>query len=632
MPGFEVVVADADGAGARARRDRRAARARPRRDAGLPRRSRGHGRGDRRARLPAHGRSRHHGRARGRAHRGPSQGHDPRRRLQRVSRRGRERAPRPRLRSARWRWWACRMRGWARSPWPTWSPASGAAIDADAIIAWSRERLANYKVPRHVVALDELPINATGKVVKQELRERAAADAGERVVSAEAKRREPMGAAPRPARARATLRGRRLVDGRDLRRHGGAAARLAPECAGRDLVANATPGRAPTPTSRPRRDVDRRAASRAGRRAGRGRRVPAPELARGRGLFRGPGARRLRARAHRPHLRAQGVSFILEESGAAAYVSPWSYGHVDYGEIVETAAPDSLRLHVVVRRGRPDASSRSRRRSGWRGRVRRARRPLEVLPDGLARTMVAVLAYTSGTTSDPKGVIHDHRTMLGELRHMAAYMMPGKPKLMGSPVTHATGMLGAVLGPLVTGEPIHLIDRWDPGHVARGDEGRPASAVARARRSSSRACSTTPSFTARGRRSGSTRVGLGGAPVPVALGRARGGARHPHHPLLRLHRASVDDGLHTSTTPADRRHRTDGRALAGSRAAARRRRGRPGARPGHAGRDPLARPRPLPRLHRPRGSRLRPSTTRAGTERETSGCWTRTGSSRSPTA
>jgi acyl-CoA synthetase (AMP-forming)/AMP-acid ligase II len=57
-------------------------------------------------------------------------------------------------------------------------PAAGAAIDADAIVAWARERLANYKVPRHVVALDALPINATGKVVKQELRERAAAELG----------------------------------------------------------------------------------------------------------------------------------------------------------------------------------------------------------------------------------------------------------------------------------------------------------------------------------------------------------------------------------------------------------------------------------------------------------------------
>jgi acyl-CoA synthetase (AMP-forming)/AMP-acid ligase II len=41
---------------------------------------------------------------------------------------------------------------------------------ADALIAWSRERIAGYKVPRYVEFLDELPTNATGKVVKDRLR------------------------------------------------------------------------------------------------------------------------------------------------------------------------------------------------------------------------------------------------------------------------------------------------------------------------------------------------------------------------------------------------------------------------------------------------------------------------------
>jgi HIP---CoA ligase len=55
-------------------------------------------------------------------------------------------------------------------------PAPGASVDPAAIVAWARERLANYKVPRYVVAVAELPINATGKVVKEALRARAARD------------------------------------------------------------------------------------------------------------------------------------------------------------------------------------------------------------------------------------------------------------------------------------------------------------------------------------------------------------------------------------------------------------------------------------------------------------------------
>jgi acyl-CoA synthetase (AMP-forming)/AMP-acid ligase II len=58
-------------------------------------------------------------------------------------------------------------------------PASGRSVDPAAIIGWARERLANYKVPRHVVAIEALPVNATGKVVKEELRARAAADLGD---------------------------------------------------------------------------------------------------------------------------------------------------------------------------------------------------------------------------------------------------------------------------------------------------------------------------------------------------------------------------------------------------------------------------------------------------------------------
>ena len=37
---------------------------------------------------------------------------------------------------------------------------------------WSREAMANYKVPRGVVLVDALPLNASGKVLKRELRER----------------------------------------------------------------------------------------------------------------------------------------------------------------------------------------------------------------------------------------------------------------------------------------------------------------------------------------------------------------------------------------------------------------------------------------------------------------------------
>jgi acyl-CoA synthetase (AMP-forming)/AMP-acid ligase II len=53
----------------------------------------------------------------------------------------------------------------------------GAPATAPEIIAWCRENMANYKVPRAVEIVDELPLNATGKVAKNELRSRAATTA-----------------------------------------------------------------------------------------------------------------------------------------------------------------------------------------------------------------------------------------------------------------------------------------------------------------------------------------------------------------------------------------------------------------------------------------------------------------------
>ena len=47
--------------------------------------------------------------------------------------------------------------------------ADGARLDADDVIAFCRERLANFKVPRAVAFVDALPRNLSGKVLKTEL-------------------------------------------------------------------------------------------------------------------------------------------------------------------------------------------------------------------------------------------------------------------------------------------------------------------------------------------------------------------------------------------------------------------------------------------------------------------------------
>ncbi len=51
--------------------------------------------------------------------------------------------------------------------------APGADLDADAVIAWCRGKVASFKVPRHVVFLESFPMTESGKIRKTELREDA---------------------------------------------------------------------------------------------------------------------------------------------------------------------------------------------------------------------------------------------------------------------------------------------------------------------------------------------------------------------------------------------------------------------------------------------------------------------------
>ena len=54
-------------------------------------------------------------------------------------------------------------------------PTAGATVEPEAIVAWAREHMANFKAPRSVHVVDALPLNASGKVLKFELRDRLAA-------------------------------------------------------------------------------------------------------------------------------------------------------------------------------------------------------------------------------------------------------------------------------------------------------------------------------------------------------------------------------------------------------------------------------------------------------------------------
>ncbi|MFI5798134.1 AMP-binding protein [Streptomyces sp. NPDC051677] len=78
----------------------------------------------------------------------------------------------------------------------------------------------------------------------------------------------------------------------------------------------------------------------------------------------------------------------------------------------------------------------------------------------------ALIAFTSGTTRDPKGVIHSHRTLGFETRQLAASYPPDRGRQFTvAPVGHFIGMVNAFLIPVLDGAEVHLGDTWNPAQA-----------------------------------------------------------------------------------------------------------------------------------------------------------------------
>ncbi|WP_219467427.1 AMP-binding protein [Nonomuraea rhizosphaerae] len=57
--------------------------------------------------------------------------------------------------------------------WAYVVPRAGATVDPEAVLAWAKANMSNYKVPKRVIVVDTLPTNANGKLDKIALRAQA---------------------------------------------------------------------------------------------------------------------------------------------------------------------------------------------------------------------------------------------------------------------------------------------------------------------------------------------------------------------------------------------------------------------------------------------------------------------------
>jgi acyl-CoA synthetase len=248
------------------------------------------------------------------------------------------------------------------------------------------------------------------------------------------------------------------------------------------------------------------------------------------------------------------VAYILRRTAVRALVTADRFGRQDYVGALEELRIGAPALEVVVVVGEDPVPPWAIPFNKMLG-DEPVTAPVVVDPSS-----PALIAYTSGTTADPKGVVHSHRTIGFEIRQLSDMQAGNPPLLVGAPVGHAIGMLSGLLLPVWKGEPINLIDVWDPAAVLAAmleDHVASGSGATYFLTSLLDHPDCTPAHLKL-----MSRIGLGGSPVPAAvtermasLGisatRSYGSTEHP----------STTGSRHEE--PEAKRHYTDGRPLAG---------------------------------------------------------------------
>lgn len=155
---------------------------------------------------------------------------------------------------------------------------------------------------------------------------------------------------------------------------------------------------------------------------------------------------------------AKEMKFLLAQSGTKLLVTTRRFRSIDYEAMIESIRPDLPDLEHILY---VDDYERVL-----------AKPPIEAIhvahPDE-----PAVINYTSGTTSDPKGVIKTHRVCVAEMiqremrepgdtRPLAMAFPEGYREWLNvAPVGHGGGLQTGVEIPVIWGQSTQLIDHWD---------------------------------------------------------------------------------------------------------------------------------------------------------------------------
>jgi len=159
-----------------------------------------------------------------------------------------------------------------------------------------------------------------------------------------------------------------------------------------------------------------------------------------------------------PIFRHRELAFMLSLAESSVLIAPTRFRGFDHAALSHALAREIPSLqHVLLVGGTGDDAFETRCASA-------TSKSAYASGTALAPNDVTQLLYTSGTTGEPKGVMHTSNTLLGTIGKFAQRMDMGASEVvfMPSPLAHQLGFAYGILLTQLLGSPLVLLDVWNP--------------------------------------------------------------------------------------------------------------------------------------------------------------------------